>query len=101
MSGGMQEPTASYLAVVALEELQEAGLCASRPLHTPESQVISGSLQVPQVHCQVLQPQTCPLPHRGQLGRSARHAETHMHQADKADLHPDDGSGSSEGKKVT
>lgn len=60
--------------MVPLKELQEAGLGASGPLDPPETQVITGSLQVPHVHGQVLQPQTCSLPYRRQLGRSVGRA---------------------------
>ena len=62
--------TGAHLVVVPLEQLQEAGLCARGALHPPEAQVVSGTLEVPHVHGQVLQPQAGPLPHRGQLGRS-------------------------------
>lgn len=55
--------------MVPLKELQEAGLSAGGPLHSPETQVVSGSLQVAHVHGQVLQPQTRPLPHSGELRR--------------------------------
>lgn len=66
--------------MVALKELQEAGLGASGPLDTPETQVVAGSLKVPHVHGQVLQPQTCSLSYSGQLsgpdGRARkRHSE--------------------------
>lgn len=57
--------------MVALKQLQEAGLGAGGPLDTTETQVTTGSLQVPHVHGQVLQPQTRPLPNCGQLGRPA------------------------------
>lgn len=55
--------------MVPLKELQEAGLGASGTLDPPETQVVAGPLQVAHVHGQVLQPQTRPLSHRGQLGR--------------------------------
>lgn len=54
-----------------LKQLQEAGLGAGGSLNPSKTQVIAGSLQVPHVHSQVLQPQTGSLPNRGQLGRSA------------------------------
>lgn len=57
--------------MVPLKQLQEAGLGAGGPLDTPETQVVAGSLHVPHVHGQVLQPETRPLPYRGQLGRPA------------------------------
>lgn len=58
-----------YLIMVPLKELQEAGLGACGALNPPETQIIAGSLQVPHVHGQVLQPQTRSLSYRGQLGR--------------------------------
>lgn len=58
-----------YLVVVALKELQEAGLGPRGPLDPAEAQVVPSPLQVADVHGQVLQPQTRSFPHRGQLGR--------------------------------
>ena len=66
----------AHLIVVALEQLKEAGLCARGALHPPEAQVVTGTLEVPHVHGQVLQPQAGPLPHRGQLGRSEGREES-------------------------
>lgn len=60
--------------MLPLKELQEAGLGAGGPLDPSETQVIAGSLQVAHVHGQVLQPQTCSLSHRGQLGGPAGRA---------------------------
>lgn len=60
-----------YVVMVPLKELQEAGLGAGGPLDPPETQVVVGSLHVAHVHHQVLQPETRPLSHRGQLGRPA------------------------------
>lgn len=54
--------------MVPLKKLQEAGLSAGGPLDPAETQVVTGSLQVTHVHGQVLQPQTCSLSNRGQLG---------------------------------
>lgn len=70
-----------YLVMVPLKELQETGLGARGPLDPPETQIIAGSLQVAHVHGQVLQPQTCPLSHRGQLGGpvgQGRHSKGHQ-----------------------
>jgi hypothetical protein len=61
--------------MVPLEELQEAGLGACSTLHPPETQVFAGTLKVPHVHGQVLEPQTCSLTHCGQLGRPGRERE--------------------------
>lgn len=58
-----------YLVMVPLKELQEAGLGACGPLDSTETKIIAGSLQVPHIHHQILQPQTRSLPHCGQLGR--------------------------------
>lgn len=57
--------------MVPLKELQEAGLGARGSLHATETQVVARTLQVAHVHGQVLQPQTGPLSHGGQLGRPA------------------------------
>lgn len=57
--------------MVPLKELQEAGLGARGSLDTAETQVVARTLQVAHVHGQVLQPQTGPLSHGGQLGRPA------------------------------
>lgn len=65
-----------YLVVVPLKKLQETGLGASGPLDPPETQVITGSLQVAHVHSQVLQPQTCSFSYCGQLGRPVGKAGT-------------------------
>ena len=62
--------------MVPLKELQEAGLGPSGPLNPSETEIIVGSLEVPHVHGQVLQPQTSPLPNCGQLGRPAGRAGT-------------------------
>ena len=51
--------------MVPLEELQEASLCARGSFDPPETQVVAGTLKVPHVHGQILQPQTGPLAHRG------------------------------------
>lgn len=68
----------SYLVMITLKELQEAGLGASGPLDTPETHVVTGSLKVPHVHGQVLQPQTCSFSYSGQLGRpESRKRKTH------------------------
>lgn len=58
--------------MIPLKELQETSLGACGALHTSETQVIAGSLQVAHVHGQVLQPQTRTLSHGGQLGRPVR-----------------------------
>lgn len=57
--------------MVPLKELQEAGLGACGSLYAAETQVVARTLQVAHVHGQILQPQTGPLSHGGQLGRPA------------------------------
>lgn len=54
--------------MVPLKKLQEASLGPGRPLDPPETQVVTGSLQVPHVHRQVLQPEARPLSYGGELG---------------------------------
>lgn len=61
--------------MVALKELQEAGLGPRRPLDPPETKVVAGPLQVPHVHRQVLQPEARTLPHGGQLGGPVQRGE--------------------------
>lgn len=65
----------TYFTMVSLEELQEAGLSASGAFHTPKTQVIPSSLQVLQVHAQVLDPQAAAFPHSGELCRSENNRE--------------------------
>lgn len=75
--------------MVPLKELQEAGLGPGGPLDAPESYIITGSLQVPHVHGQVLQPQTSTLPDCGQLGRSVEemsHRHSHLEKQGLRDV---------------
>ena len=60
-----------YLTVVAIKQAQETCLCPCGALDTSESQVVPGPLQVAQIHQEVRNPQTRPLPNSGQLCRSA------------------------------
>lgn len=62
-----------YLFVISLEELQEAGLRAGGAFHSTEAQVLSDTLQVPEIHAKILNPQTATFPNRGQLSRPANH----------------------------
>ena len=56
--------------MVSVEKFQETGLSACRAFHTAKPKVLPGSLKVPQVHEEVLDPDTRSLAHSGQLGRS-------------------------------
>lgn len=58
-----------YLLVISLEELQEAGLSAGGALHSPETQAISDTLQVLEIHAKILNPETASFPNCGQLSR--------------------------------
>lgn len=55
--------------MVPLEELQEAGLRAGSALHSPEAELITDTLQVLEVHAEVLDPKAAAFPNRGQLSR--------------------------------
>jgi len=59
------------LAVITLEDLQERGLGSGGTFDTTEAQVIAGTLEVAQVHQQVLNPQASTLANGDQLGRLA------------------------------
>lgn len=56
------------LVVVAVENLEERGLSTGSTLDTTEAQVVTGSLEVSQVHEQVLNPQACSLSDSHELG---------------------------------
>ena len=62
-----------YLVMVAIEELEEAGLSSSGSFDASEPQVILGPLQIPQVHQEVLNPEASPLTNRCQLGGPTVH----------------------------
>ena len=56
------------LVVVSVKQLEEGGLGAGGALHAAEPEPLARRPQVVLVHQQLLQPQTRPLAHRGQLG---------------------------------
>jgi hypothetical protein len=58
-----------YLLVIPLEELQEAGLRASGALYSSEAQLIPDTLQVLEIHAEILNPKAASFPNRGQLSR--------------------------------
>lgn len=57
------------LTVITIEDLQERGLGARGALHATEAEVIAGTLEVAQVHQQVLNPQASTLANGDQLSR--------------------------------
>lgn len=57
------------LLVIPLEELQEAGLRASGALYSSEAQLIPDTLQVLEIHAEILNPKAASFPNRGQLSR--------------------------------
>lgn len=59
----------AHLLVISLEELQEAGLGAGGTLHASEAQFIPDTLQVVEIHAQILNPETATFPNCGQLSR--------------------------------
>lgn len=62
-------PFSRYLMVISLEELQEAGLGARRALHTSEAQAILDTLQILEIHAEILNPKTAAFSNCGQLSR--------------------------------
>lgn len=76
-----------YLLVIPLKELQEAGLSASGALHSPEAELITDTLQVLEVHAEILNPKAAAFPNRGQLSRpegstkrtQGSHIEAYLH----------------------
>lgn len=61
--------------MVPLEELQEAGLGTSSALHSPKAELITDTLQVLEVHAEILDPKAAAFPNRGQLSRPERRTE--------------------------
>lgn len=58
-----------HLLVIAIEQCQKAGLCASGAFDTTEANVVSHSLEVPEIPKEFLNPKCGPLANSRQLGR--------------------------------
>ena len=68
----------AYFSVISIKQCQERCLSSSGSLHTSELELLTSTLQIPQIHQQVIRPHTCPLAHCSQLCRSIEpHPWTH------------------------
>ena len=56
------------LAVVTVEDLEEGGLSTGGTLDTTEAEVVTGTLEVAQIHQKILDPETSTLTNGDQLG---------------------------------